>query len=417
MQSIFDYNALKEEYNSYKQQGLKLDMSRGKPSEQQLNTVEKLLSTIQTTSDCFSRDGIDCRNYGMLAGIPEAREMFARILGVLPDEIIVGGNSSLNLMYDTVARAMSHGVQKGSKPWSKYDKISFLCPAPGYDRHFAICEYMNINMINIPMTDEGPDMDVVEMYVKNDDTIKGIWCVPKHSNPTGIKYSEETVKRFANLKPKANDFRVFWDNAYVMHDINDTPDTLLNVLEEAKKAGNEDMFYVFTSTSKISFAGAGIAALACSKNNIDAVLDGLKVQTIGYDKINQLRHCRMFPTYQSILEQMQKHLEVMKPKFQAVLESFEKNLSGVADVEWTNPNGGYFISLDLPSNTAKRVVQLAKEAGVTLTPAGATYPYGIDPEDRNIRIAPTYPSLKELNKALPVMCCCVKLAISEKTNA
>ncbi|HBL83344.1 MAG: aminotransferase [Clostridiales bacterium GWF2_38_85] len=414
MQSKFDYNALLNEYNGYKQQELKLDMSRGKPAENQLDTAERILTVIQTNADCFSRDGIDCRNYGNLTGIPEVRELFSNILGVSPDEVIAGGNSSLNLMYDTVARAMSHGVKKGSKPWSKYDKISFLCPVPGYDRHFAICEYNNINMINVPMIAEGPDMDVVEMYIKNDDTIKGIWCVPKYSNPTGITYSDETVMRFANLKPKADDFRVFWDNAYALHDINDKADKLLNVLEAAKKVGNEDLFYIFTSTSKISYAGAGIAALACSKNNINAVLEGLKVQTIGYDKINQLRHCRMFPTFESVLEQMQKHLKIVKPKFVAVLEAFEKNLSGVEDINWTNPNGGYFISLNLPNGTAKRVVQLAKEAGVTLTPAGATYPYGVDPEDRNIRVAPTYPSLAELNKALPIMCCCAKLAIAEK---
>jgi len=309
---------------------------------------------------------------------------------------------------------MSHGVKNGCKPWSKYDQISFLCPVPGYDRHFAICEYMGINMINVPMTPEGPDMDIVEMYVSNDETVKGIWCVPKYSNPTGISYSDETVRRFARLRPKAEDFRVFWDCAYVLHDINDTPDYVLNVLDEARPYGNEDMFYLFASTSKITFPGAGIAAMACSRNNVKLITNELKIQTIGYDKLNQLRHCRLFPNYEAIVEQMHRHLEIIKPKFCAVNEAFEKEFAGEEGVSFTRPNGGYFISLNVPDGCAKRVVELALEAGVKLTPAGATFPYGIDPRDRNIRIAPTYPDLDELKCALKVLCCCVKLANAEK---
>ncbi len=405
---------LKAEYENYKSMGLKLNMARGKPSDAQLDTVERLLGAITHTEDCFTQDGIDCRNYGVLDGIPEAKRLFASMLEVTPEEVIVGGNSSLNLMYDTLARAMSHGVKAGCRPWSKYEKISFLCPVPGYDRHFAICEYMGINMINVPMTPEGPDMDIVEMYVSSDETIKGIWCVPKYSNPTGVSYSDETVRRFARLRPKAEDFRVFWDCAYVLHDINDTPDYVLNILDEAKPYGNEDMFYLFASTSKITYPGAGIAAMACSKANVKMITEELKIQTIGYDKLNQLRHCRIFPDFESLKAQMQVHLEIIRPKFMAVLEAFDREFSGLENISYTRPNGGYFISLDVPDGCASKVVELAAKAGVVVTSAGATFPYGIDPNDRNIRIAPTYPTLDELKQALKVLCCCVKLAAVEK---
>ena len=403
-----------KEYEAYKAQGLKLDMSRGKPGADQLSLSDDVLQSIQSSADCFAADGTDCRNYGGLNGLAEVRALFGGILDMPADCVIIGGNSSLNLMYDTMLRAYTHGVKKGAKPWSKYEKISFLCPAPGYDRHFGITEYLGINMINVPMTAEGPDMDVIDAYIKNDDTIKGIWCVPRFSNPTGITYSDAVVKRFAALKPKADDFRVFWDDAYAVHSLDNEYPRLFNVIKEAEKFGNEDLFYIFTSTSKITFAGAGIAAMACSPRNITAVLDGLKWQTIGYDKLNQLRHAKALPNLDVVRKRMEQHAEIIRPKFEAVLKAFDEKLTGLADVEWTIPTGGYFISLDVPTGTAKRVVAMAKEAGVTLTPAGATFPYGKDPNDRNIRIAPTFPTVEELNKALDILCCCVKIVVAEK---
>lgn len=411
-----DYNQILSEYNEFKAKGLKLDMSRGKPSTEQLDTMERILSVITKNSECFSEKGFDCRNYGMLDGIDETKRLFATMLGVDTSELIVGGNSSLNLMFDTVARAMSHGVEDGCKPWSKYDKISFLCPVPGYDRHFSICEYFYINMINIPMNDDGPDMDMIERLIAEDDTIKGCWCVPKYSNPTGITFSDEVVTRFASLKPKAKDFRVFWDNAYVMHDLNETPDTLLEIFSEAKKYGNEDMFYEFASTSKVTYAGAGIACIASSRKNINQIIEGIKIQTIGHDKINQLRHARIFKTYADMEEQMRKHLDLIRPKFDTVYRVFAERLAEYTDISWTKPNGGYFMSLTLPKNTAKRVVSLAKEAGLVVTPAGATHPYGKDPDDSILRIAPTFPSVKELETAVPLLCSCIELAISEGNN-
>lgn len=403
-----------KEYEAYKALGLKLDMSRGKPGSDQLGLSDDVLKAIQSSDDCFAADGTDCRNYGGLNGITELRELFGGMLDMPADCVIIGGNSSLNLMFDTMLRAYTHGVKKGSKPWSKYEKISFLCPAPGYDRHFAITEYLGINMITVPMTDEGPDMDVIEAHIRNDDTVKGIWCVPRFSNPTGITFSERVVKRFAALKPKADDFRVFWDDAYAVHSLDSDGSNLLNVIKEAEKHGNEDMFYIFTSTSKITFAGAGIAALACSPRNITAILDGLKWQTIGYDKLNQLRHAKAFPNLDSLRKRMEQHADIIRPKFEAVLKAFDEKLSGLSEVEWTKPAGGYFISLDVPAGTAKRVVLMAKEAGVTLTPAGATFPYGNDSQDRNIRIAPTFPTVDELTKALEILCCCVQIVVTEK---
>ena len=329
----------------------------------------------------------------------------------------IGGNSSLNLMYDTVARAMSHGVVDGMKPWAKYDKVSFLCPVPGYDRHFAICEYFNINMINVPMTSEGPDMDIVERLVAEDETIKGIWCTPKYSNPTGITYSDDTVRRFASMKTAAADFRVFWDNAYVWHDLTEHPDYLLEVLNEAKKYGTEDRFFIFASTSKITFPGAGISCIASSSANVKRILRELSVQTIGHDKINQLRHARVFRTFDDIKEQMAVHLNLIRPKFKLVRRYFRTELSGIPGVSWTRPNGGYFITLYTPKHTAKRIVALAADAGLKLTPAGATHPYGVNPDDDVIRIAPTYPPLDELERALPLLCCCIKLACAEKQSS
>jgi DNA-binding transcriptional MocR family regulator len=337
------------------------------------------------------------------------------MLGVNPSNIIIGGNSSLNLMFDMVSRAMTHGTADGCKPWCKYDKISFLCPVPGYDRHFAITEFFGINMINVPMNADGPDMDMIEKLVGEDETIKGCWCVPKYSNPTGITFSDEVVTRFAKLKPKAKDFRVFWDNAYVVHDLTDTPDTLKEIFSEAKKYGNEDMFYEFASTSKITYAGAGIASVAASESNIKRILGWLKYQTIGFDKINQLRHAKMFQNMDDLKTQMRAHMALIRPKFETVYRIFGEKLSQYKDVSWTKPNGGYFISLQLPKNTAKRVVQLAKEAGLVVTPAGSPFPYGKDPDDSVIRIAPTYPSVDELETAAELLCCCVEYAICEQS--
>ncbi|MBE6678029.1 MAG: aminotransferase class I/II-fold pyridoxal phosphate-dependent enzyme [Ruminococcaceae bacterium] len=404
---------LEKEYEGYKALGLKLDMTRGKPAKEQLDITEPLLGVLSSKEDCIV-DGVDYRNYGILDGIPAAKRIFSDILGVPTEQIIVGGNSSLNLMYDTMARAMLSGVVGSDKPWSKYDQISFLCPVPGYDRHFAICEYFGINMIKVPMTSEGPDMNMVEKLVKEDDSIKGIWCVPKYANPNGITYSKETVRRFASLKPKAKDFRVFWDNAYAIHDLTDTPDELPDILSIAAEYGNENMFFEFTSTSKISFPGSGLAAIASSVENIKAITKQLSYQTIGYDKLNQLRHAKLFPDKESLINHMKLHRAIIKPKFDAVINEFDnRKLYNLEGVHYTRPNGGYFISLDLPNGCAKRLVQLASEAGLALTAAGATFPYGKDPNDSNIRIAPTFPSLDTIKTAAKVLACCIQLTVAE----
>ncbi len=408
------YAELLKEYEEYKALNLKLDMTRGKPSTEQLDIMEPLLGVLNKKEDCVS-DGIECRNYGILDGIPQAKRIFSDILGVPTEKIIIGGNSSLNMMYDTLARAMLNGVAGGTRPWSKYDKISFLCPVPGYDRHFAICQYFGIHMIKIPMLPTGPDMDMVEKLVAEDSTIKGIWCVPKYANPTGITYSKETVRRFAALKPKAKDFRVFWDNAYVIHDLSDTPDELPDILSLAAEYGNEDMFFEFTSTSKISFPGSGLAALACSTANVARILKGLSVQTIGFDKLNQLRHAKLFPDRAAIDAHMLRHRQLIKPKFDAVLAEFDaQGIDKLEGVSYTRPNGGYFISLDLPKGCAKRLVKLAAEAGLALTSAGATFPYGNDPTDSNIRIAPTFPPLEQIKTAAKVLATCIQLVVAEK---
>ncbi len=410
------YEELLKEYEEYKALNLKLDMTRGKPSVEQLDIMEPLLGVLNKKEDCMS-DGIECRNYGILDGIPQAKRIFSEILGVPTEKIIIGGNSSLNMMYDTLARAMLNGVAGGSRPWSKYDKISFLCPVPGYDRHFAICQYFGIHMIKIPMLPTGPDMDMVEKLVSEDSTIKGIWCVPKYANPTGITYSKETVRRFAALKPKAKDFRVFWDNAYVIHDLSDTPDQLEDILSLAAEYGNEDMFFEFTSTSKISFPGSGLAALACSTANVARILKGLSVQTIGFDKLNQLRHAKLFPDRAAIDAHMMRHRQLIKPKFDAVLAEFDaQEIDKLEGVSYTRPNGGYFISLDLPKGCAKRLVKLAAEAGLALTSAGATFPYGNDPTDSNIRIAPTFPPLEQIKTAAKVLATCIQLVVAEKAQ-
>lgn len=403
--------SLQTEYDAFKAKCLKLDMARGKPGAYQLDISMDILKAIHGYK---AKDGTDCRNYGGLEGIAEARELFAEMLEVTPDEIIIGGNSSLNMMYDAITRAMLLGVLDSEKPWGKYDKIKFLCPVPGYDRHFAICEQLGIEMINIDMRADGPDMDEIERLVALDDTIKGIWCVPKYSNPDGITYSDAVVERFARLKPAAKDFRIFWDNAYCVHHLNGIKDKLKNILTECRKYGNQNMVFIFSSTSKISFPGAGLAMMAASGDNIALIKKQLSIQTIGPDKINQLQHANYFKNLDGIMEHMKKHQEILKPKFDTVLNKLEEEFKNLDIAKWIKPNGGYFISFYSMEGCAKRIIELAKGAGVTMTPAGATFPYGYDPKDSNIRIAPTFPPLSELISAMEIFCVCVKLATVEK---
>lgn len=400
---------LEKEFEEAKAKGLKLDMSRGKPSITQLDMGMSIFDILDAKSDMKSSEGIDVRNYGVLDGLLEAKQMMADIMEVNPENVIVCGNASLTIMYDTVSRSMTHGVM-GSTPWCKLDKVKFLCPAPGYDRHFAITEHFGIEMITVPMTPEGPDMDMVEKLVAEDESIKGIWCVPKYSNPQGYSYSDETVRRFANLKPAAKDFRIFWDNAYAVHHLyEDRQDEILEILNECEKAGNPDMVYEFCSTSKISFSGAGVAAMASSRANLEFVKKSMTIQTIGYDKINQLRHVRYFKNIDGIREHMKRHAALMRPKFEAVQAVLEKELDGLGIGAWTKPNGGYFISFDAMEGCAKAIVAKCKEAGVVLTGAGATFPYGKDPRDSNIRIAPSFPTPEEMAMATDLFVLCVKL--------
>lgn len=392
----------------------KLDMSRGKPGADQLDITEGLLSVISKSSDCFCENGFDCRNYGIVDGIPEAKRLFADLIEVSPDNVLVGGNSSLALMYDTIMRCLVLGVPGGDGPWLTQGKIKFLCPCPGYDRHFGICETLGIEMINISMTPTGPDMDEVEKYVGSDPAIKGIWCIPKYSNPEGVTYSDETVRRFASMKVASPDFRIFWDNSYVVHDLYDEGDKLLNILDECEKAGNPDRVLIFASTSKISFPGSGVAVVGASKNNIEFIKSSVSVQTIGYDKMNMLRHVKYFRNIEGIKNYMKRHAAIIRPKFEIVLNSFAEELLGTGTAEWLSPRGGYFISLNVLDGCAKRVIELCKNAGIVLTGAGATFPYHKDPRDRNIRVAPTYPTLDELRCAVEVLCVCVKLACLEK---
>ena len=407
-------NELEAEYKKFQEMGLKLDMSRGKPSAEQLDISMGMMDVLNSSTDLKCREGIDCRNYGVIDGIQEAKELLADLIEVPADKIIIYGNSSLNVMYDTVARSMTHGVM-GSTPWCKLDKVKFLCPVPGYDRHFGITEHFGIEMINVPMTPEGPDMDLVEKLVSEDPAIKGIWCVPKYSNPQGYSYSDETVRRFAALTPAAPDFRIFWDNAYAIHHLyDDRQDQLLEILSECEKAGHPDMVFEFCSTSKVSFAGSGIAAIASSKANLDDMRKSMTIQTIGYDKINQLRHVRYFKDINGIREHMKKHAAIMRPKFEAVLKVLDEELGGLGIGSWTKPNGGYFISFDAMDGCAKAIVAKCKEAGVTLTGAGATFPYKKDPKDSNIRIAPSFPTPEEMAMATDLFVLCVKMVSVDK---
>ena len=408
---------LSTKYREYQGKDLRLDMSRGKPSVDQLDLSMGMMDVLSSDDDLTCEDGTDCRNYGVLDGIKEAKELLGDMMEVHPDQIIIYGNSSLNVMYDTVSRSMTQGVM-GNTPWCKLDKVKFLCPVPGYDRHFAITEYFGIEMINVPMTPTGPDMDIVEELIKNDDSINGIWCVPKYSNPQGISYSDETVRRFARLKPAAPDFRIYWDNAYTIHHLYDhDQDHLIEILAECKRAGNPDLVYKFASTSKVSFPGSGIAAIACSQNNLVDIKKQLKIQTIGHDKVNQLRHVRFFGDIHGMVEHMRKHADIMRPKFEAVIEILERELGGLGIGSWTSPKGGYFISFDSLDGCAKSIVGRCKKAGLIMTGAGATYPYGKDPHDSNIRIAPSYPPLSDLILAMELFALCVKIVSIDKLLA
>lgn len=410
-------NQLEKDFEVAKGKGLKLDMSRGKPSVAQLDMGMDIFDVFNSGSNMKSMNGVDVRNYGVVDGLDEAKQMMADIMGVSMKNVVVYGNASLNVMYDAVSSAMTHGVM-GSTPWCKLDKVKFLCPAPGYDRHFAITQHFGIEMINVPMTPQGPDMDMVERLVTEDESIKGIWCVPKYSNPQGYTYSDETVRRFAALKPAAKDFRIFWDNAYAVHHLyEDRQDQLLEILGECEKAGNPDMVYEFCSTSKISFSGAGVAAIATSQGNLEYIKKSLTIQTIGYDKINQLRHARYFKNFEGIQAHMRKHAALMRPKFEAVQSILERELGGLEIGEWTKPNGGYFISFEAMEGCAKAIVAKCKDAGVVLTGAGATFPYGKDPRDSNIRIAPSFPTPEEMSMATELFALCVKLVSIDKLLA
>ena len=409
-----ELSKVKARYEAFKARGISLDMSRGKPGPEQLDISSKTFDSVINNVGYKSETGVDCRNYGGLDGLVELKRLFSKIFGVDESLVIVGGNSSLNMMFDTIAQAMTHGF--GAEPWLKQEKIKFLCPAPGYDRHFAICEHFGIEMITVENTPYGPNMEMVEELVK-DPSVKGMWCVPKYSNPEGITYSDETVRRIAALKPAAKDFRVFWDNAYIIHSLYDEDDSLLNIYNECVKNGNANLVIQFTSTSKISFPGAGVAAQAAGPEDIARIKKRMSVQTIGPDKINHLKHAYVFSSIDKVFEHMKKHADVLRPKFEIVLNCFEKEFGGLDIANWTKPKGGYFISLNLPDGCAKKTHSLCKEAGLVLTNAGATFPYGLDPKDSNLRIAPSYPDNKEISLAAELLAICAKIAVIEKILA
>jgi aspartate/methionine/tyrosine aminotransferase len=407
-------SVLLKKYSKYKSLGLKLDMSRGKPCKEQLDLSMNLFRQKDIVNQYETKDGIDCRNYGVLDGITEAKELFAEILEVLPEEIIIGGNSSLQMMYDSIMKAMVLGVYGSEKPWGKLPAVKFLCPSPGYDRHFAICEELGIEMITIDMNEDGPDMDTVEKYVSEDELVKGIWCVPKYSNPLGVTYSDKTVERLANMNTKAKDFRIFWDNAYAVHDLYDDSDNLKNILDSCNEAGNPERVYIFTSTSKITFPGSGLGIMASSKNNVQHLLKQISKQTIGPDKINQLHHILFLKSLENINKHMKRQADIIRPKFEKVLEIFEKELSGKEIAWWNKPKGGYFISLKTLNGCAIKVVEMASGAGIKFTDAGAAYPYRYNPHDNNIRIAPTFPSIGELEIAIEILCNCIEIVSINK---
>jgi DNA-binding transcriptional MocR family regulator len=404
---------LLDRYRDIKSRGTTLDITRGKPCPEQLDLSSDMLDIINNRN-YLTEDAADSRNYGGLDGIPEVKKLFAQYLEVAPEEIIIGGNSSLNMMHDTFMRAMVKGVIEQSPPWAKLPEVKFLCPSPGYDRHFFICDYLDINMITVQMKDTGPDMDQVEELVASDDSIKGIWCVPRYSNPTGVVYSDEVVDRLASMKTKAIDFRIFWDNAYAVHHFDDEPARLKNILNACKRAGNPERILIFGSTSKITFAGSGVAMMAGSRESMAMTKKQMAFQTIGPDKLNQLRHAKFFKNVAGIENHMKKHAAILKPKFEAVQNALEKELGGKNIADWSRPGGGYFVSIDTMEGCAAEVIQMAAEAGVKLTPAGSTYPYMKDPLDRNIRIAPSFPPLEDIRSAMQLVGICIQLVSIEK---
>ena len=393
---------------------LTLDLTRGKPNQAQLDLSSGMLSIISNRGDCFSASGLDCRNYGILDGLPETKKLFSDLLDIPAKNILVLGNSSLNVMYDTIVRAMLFGVAGGHEPWCRQGRIKFICPSPGYDRHFTICREMGIEMVPVKMNDDGPDMNEVYNIACSDPSVKGMWCVPKFSNPEGITYSDEVVEQIAMMKPAAPDSRIFWDNAYVVHELYDENVPLANIFELAKQYGTEDNIFYFASTSKITFPGSGLAIIAASDKNLEQIRPIIATQTIGYDKINQMRHVKFFKNADGIRAHMRLHAAILRPKFELVENKFEENLGGLGIAHWTKPRGGYFISLYVNNGCARRVYQLARSVGVTLTTAGSTYPYGRDPYDANLRIAPSYPELDELSQAIEILCSCIKVACAEK---
>lgn len=412
LSKIYEETHLK--LKEWEAKGLHLDLTRGKPGQAQLDLTTDMLGVISEREDCFSENGLDCRNYGILDGLPETKRLFSELLDIPTNRIMVLGNSSLNVMFDTIVRCMLFGVAGGSEPWCRQGRIKFICPSPGYDRHFAICQKLGIEMIPVEMTPDGPDMDAVYDIACSDPSVKGIWCVPKFSNPDGITYSDETVEQFAALRPAANDFRIFWDNAYSVHELTEEKVELLDIFKASEKYGTQDNIFYFASTSKITFPGSGVAIMAASEKNIEQIKPILATQTIGYDKINQMRHVKYFKNADGIRAHMKKHAALIRPKFDIATGIMHRELDGLGIAEWNEPKGGYFISLNLENGLARHVYRLAMNAGVKLTPAGATYPYGRDPKDRNLRIAPTYPDDAELATAIEILCTCIKCAAAEK---